>query len=685
LVSNFINRYYHNQMAAEIKSLEANVSQFRTTLYSDVYNFPSQSFTGGLTAGVGASVMLSPVPYGVNGGDAYHYLYINDGANSEAVLITGGTAVSGAASGTVQFTPAINHPGAWSLSSASSGIFEAMNTLPANGGTVNIPPGTWNLYQTLYIGNGVGFTTSTKQNITINGSGSGRNAFSPAATDLLWLGPNGGTVVRYNGPTFSGGFGNLRVNGNAKAGILFDIYAVSFANFPLLSLVAGAPGSIGLRIDAGASFNAATENNLFMNLFIDQAQSGANGIQIGPTNLNFNSGNFLNVFINPYILYANDTAASYGLYLGWADNNLFLLGQIQPNLVPGTGTAIKYVRQPAGAALYDFLPSENRFICTPVGNGSSIGISGDAGRGIGSQYWPYQIGDSSGLPNNKGHRGWLANGDFFDCGAVIPRFSFQGALTIRNQTSSPLLRLAGFFSLGSGSIASIGNAVTGVGTTFLSQAAVGKLILANGNELRTIVGITDNTHLTIESGFNEDMPAGSGYFFSASANASIYADSDLNIAVQNAVGINFRTNAATGGLPAARIDQNSNLSAQGRITGSTVMTTAATVGAMAIPAASLINGLWLRTAGGAQTDTTDTAANIIAALPNPQVGMTFDFTVWNASGGVNTLGLGAGVTLAAGITSVLTTNGGFSHKFVFRVSNIGSPAVVVLSRGQVAF
>ncbi|HZO57460.1 MAG TPA: hypothetical protein VFB63_32410, partial [Bryobacteraceae bacterium] len=63
------------------------------------FNFLPQSPGGSLSVGSN-TITLSPVPDGVNGSNSDHYLYISGGVGTaEAVLITGGSAVSGAASG----------------------------------------------------------------------------------------------------------------------------------------------------------------------------------------------------------------------------------------------------------------------------------------------------------------------------------------------------------------------------------------------------------------------------------------------------------------------------------------------------------------------------------------------------------------------------------------------------------
>lgn len=125
------------------------------------YNFPPQScnalntcVVGGSTGAIlGAgnnSVILTPVPIGLNANDAHHYLYVSGGTGTaEWCLIVGGTATSGQALGGVIINCANSHSGAFTLSSGSAGIYEAANSLSNGGdyaigvgGVVRVQPGT---------------------------------------------------------------------------------------------------------------------------------------------------------------------------------------------------------------------------------------------------------------------------------------------------------------------------------------------------------------------------------------------------------------------------------------------------------------------------------------------------------------------------------------------------------------
>lgn len=98
------------------------------------YVFTAQAPGGSLSIGSN-TITLAPVPNGVNAADISHYLYISGGTGTaEAVLITGGTAVSGAASGTVIVTCANTHTGAWTIQSATGGGAEAHQAIITAGG-----------------------------------------------------------------------------------------------------------------------------------------------------------------------------------------------------------------------------------------------------------------------------------------------------------------------------------------------------------------------------------------------------------------------------------------------------------------------------------------------------------------------------------------------------------------------
>ena len=97
-----------------------------------------------------ATLRLSPCPAGVFGTDKSLYVLVSGGSGAtETTLVTGGTCASGAASGTLTFTPRNDHSGSFTVGSSSTGIYEALRDATAeNPNNAKIvlsptnPPGT---------------------------------------------------------------------------------------------------------------------------------------------------------------------------------------------------------------------------------------------------------------------------------------------------------------------------------------------------------------------------------------------------------------------------------------------------------------------------------------------------------------------------------------------------------------
>ena len=106
------------------------------------YDFAPQTPGGNLFPGAN-TILLAPVPAGVNGSDASHYLYVSGGTGTaESCLVTGGTAIAGSSSGTLTIRCANSHRGDWSVRSATGGMQEAVLYMGNRGGTLLIPAGT---------------------------------------------------------------------------------------------------------------------------------------------------------------------------------------------------------------------------------------------------------------------------------------------------------------------------------------------------------------------------------------------------------------------------------------------------------------------------------------------------------------------------------------------------------------
>jgi len=114
--------------------------------------------------------------------------------------------------------------------------------------------------------------------------------------------------------------------------------------------------------------------------------------------------------------------------------------------------------------------------------------------------------------------------------------------------------------------------------------------------------------------------------------------------------------------------------------------TSVTSSAPTLTAAQMVNGIvTLSGQTTAQTVTTDTATAIVAAIPNAQIGQTFELVVQNGhtSSGTATLSGGTGVTVTntyATAAQAITT----TRMYRGVVTAVATPAVTIYPVAQVA-
>lgn len=154
----YIDAWHHNSLRVEVEAIEATlgpnlsnvINPVTTPVYPAPYNFPAQFPAGSVVAG-NNSTTLVPCPLGLAGSDSHHWVYLSGGTSTaEAVMITGGTCASGAPSGSITFTAANSHSGAWSITSATAGVQEAIN-IAGSGGYVFLPGGAYAFYAPAFI------------------------------------------------------------------------------------------------------------------------------------------------------------------------------------------------------------------------------------------------------------------------------------------------------------------------------------------------------------------------------------------------------------------------------------------------------------------------------------------------------------------------------------------------------
>lgn len=108
-----------------------------------------------------------------------------------------------------------------------------------------------------------------------------------------------------------------------------------------------------------------------------------------------------------------------------------------------------------------------------------------------------------------------------------------------------------------------------------------------------------------------------------------------------------------------------------------VSTSISTAGAGTLNAAAIVGGVISRSGPtGAYSDATDTAANIIAALPNSDVGQSWELTIVNTVAFAETITAGAGVTLA-GLAGPVPANA--SARALCTYTGAGTVTIQILS------
>jgi len=144
----------------------------RTYNWARVSGASSNSASADLSsAGAGKAITLRPCPWGL-GTNGKAYISGGNGT-AEAVAITGLVGSGGAASCVLTVTTANAHSGAYTVGSATNGIQEAVNMVPATnaGATIVMPPGILTQRATVnMVNNGIILRGSSRSGTTLRAS-----------------------------------------------------------------------------------------------------------------------------------------------------------------------------------------------------------------------------------------------------------------------------------------------------------------------------------------------------------------------------------------------------------------------------------------------------------------------------------------------------------------------------------
>lgn len=311
-------------------------------LVNTFFDFTPQAPGGSLTGGITNTVTLTPVPLGVNGADVGHYLYVSNGTGTaEPVLITGGTAVSGSGSGTITFVPVNNHSGAWTIQSATAGIYEAAKY---GGATckVKISAGSFSVYGPLIL--------TSVNNFSLQGCGQGVTTLNMQTANLDIIQLNSCQAITIS---------EFALNGKSTSASGYGINCTTVSNSQFFNL------SISTVV-TGIHLNHAI-TNLFDNITINIILSGSGFLVEGADTQDSVIRNCTTIYAHAYLAGCKILECSQLSIIGCN----FLRGQYGIVVTPGNGQAIFSLDIDN---TYMDNNTSNGLNCTPVGTGVIVRV-----------------------------------------------------------------------------------------------------------------------------------------------------------------------------------------------------------------------------------------------------------------------------------------------------------------------
>jgi hypothetical protein len=190
----------------------------------------SQTISGTLSAGVQATVTLTPCPVGVDTASGAGYaVLVSGGGNSEAVSVVSGTGgcTSGGPSGTIKFTPYYSYSSGYTIGSASSGIQETLND------ACGVDPTYWK---------------NAQCNVTIPANGPNKSLNTYAVTGTIYLHANQSSLSGYGASLACTGRGACLQVGNLTNSNSYANISVTGISFQTPTSRAADPAYAGIAI-----------------------------------------------------------------------------------------------------------------------------------------------------------------------------------------------------------------------------------------------------------------------------------------------------------------------------------------------------------------------------------------------------------------------------------------------------
>lgn len=262
------------------------------------------------------------------------------------------------------------------------------------GGIVYFPPGVYAISGELTMGNGSGGTESTKRPCMLEGAGGtggGTSSNRQGASIIRWTGSAPGStsyVLKFNGPFIGGGAKHLTLDVNSKSNLRgMLISTVSHGYFEALSIINYA--TLGMLVTAttvGSDGLYGACDNYFSHLRIVWPATGGSGLALEGNDVSGGMDSCSNNFYGGMIWHDNGTSGTYGVNLGFADNNRFWSVNIYGFPESSTnGSAIKFTQATNNANF----PHENTFVSVSAHQG----VTGTVGAGQPNIFYDWHLGD----------------------------------------------------------------------------------------------------------------------------------------------------------------------------------------------------------------------------------------------------------------------------------------------------
>lgn len=397
-----------------------------------------------------------------------------------------------------------------------------------------------------------------------------------------------------------------------------------------------------------------------------------------PTQFNFNATPVGSVTPQPVLSVSGSgvvtlPAAGASLHVNGTDSNYYVLSAlVNNNAVNGTGIQLGGGRgtqtSPAATQTGDVLGNIDfyGFGTSYVEGGSLDAVAGSA--------WSSTSAET--------YLAFMTTAPSLTASSEKMRVSGRGALLV-GQTSDngqDLMQVNG--SILSNAI----NATTGYNVTVVSatgSTATGDAAMAMKTSRGTLAAPTatqsgDLLGNTDYFGYN-----GSAYSYAASLDVvatgtftgtSTPTELAFNVTALNSIAPFYAMTVAGNGVQASVPMASSK-----QIYGALSVNAVTTVGAATLSAANLVGGVIMRSGStAAYTDTTDTATNIVAAIPNAQIGTSFRLRIVNSVAFIDTIAAGTGVTLS-GTTAIAAST---YRDYVGIITAVTTPAVTLYGIGS---